>query len=61
MASSDERTLVKLAVNTSGPTVRRSPQYRKLPITKRIALLERWLESLAMEIADLEDQYYAEG
>lgn len=61
MPSSDDRTLVTLGVNTNGPTVRRSAQYQKLPITKRIALLERWLESLAMEIADLEDQYHAEG
>lgn len=54
-------TLLELAVNSNGPTVRRSQQYRQLPIAKRIALLERWLESIAMELADLEDQYYAEG
>ncbi len=53
----DEPTLVELAVNSNGPTVRRSDAYLKLPIAKRIALLERWLESLAMELADTEDQY----
>jgi hypothetical protein len=61
MPSGDEQTLVKLAVNSNGPTVKRSQQYRRLPIAKRIALLERWHESLSIELADLEDQYYAEG
>ena len=57
MSSSDGRILVNLVVTSNGPTVRRSEQYRQLSVSKRIALLERWLESLAMELADTEDQY----
>lgn len=59
--SSDDRVLVKLGVNTNGPTVLRGQEYQRLPVAKRIALVERWHESLSMELADLEDQYYAEG
>lgn len=61
MSRQAERTLARLMVTAHGPTVRRSDAYRELPIAKRIALLERWLESIAMELADLEDRYHAEG
>ena len=61
VAIKDERILGLLGVNKQGPIVLRSPQYKAIPVTKRIALLERWVESLTIELADLEDQYHAEG
>ena len=61
MSTSEQRTLVELAVNKNGPTVLRGQEYRRLSIAKRIALLERWHESLSIELADLEDRYHDEG
>lgn len=60
-APKDDWTLVELAVTSNGPTVIRGLTYKALSIAKRISLLERWLERLSMELADLEDQYHAEG
>lgn len=48
--------LVELAVNKNGPLVLRSERYQRLSVAKRIALLEVWLESLAIEITDLEER-----